>query len=154
MTWDAGAASADLSLITDAQILSALAYWRGKAGERPMPDRRDIDPIEIPGLLPFLVLWDVLPGGGYRCRLAGTRICEIHEKELTGMTTAELHGAANAAIEAEYDWVVRTRRPHYVERTMFWRHKPYKHYRRILLPLSNGMEDVAILMNVASYVTT
>lgn len=143
--------SAELAKCTDAQILRAVAYWRRKAGARPMPDRRDIDPAEIPDLLPFIVLWDVLPGGGYRCRLAGTRICEIHGRELTGMTTAELHGAANAAIEAEYDWTVRTRRPHYVERTMFWQHKPYTRYRRVLLPLSHGGDTVAILLNVASY---
>lgn len=145
--------SAQLAATTDAQIRRAVAYWQRKAAGRPMPDRRDIDPVEIPDLLPYIVLWDVLPGGGYRCRLAGTRICELHGREMRGMTTAELHGAANPGIEREYDWTARTRQPHYIERTMFWQEKSYRRYRRVLLPFTDGGEGVAIIMNVASYDT-
>lgn len=146
-------ASAQLAAATDARIRRAVAYWQRKAAGRAIPDRRDMDPVEFPDLLPYIVLWDVLPGGGYRCRLAGTRICELHGREMRGMTTAELHGAANASIEREYDWTVRTRLPHFVERTMFWQEKSYRRYRRVLLPFSDGSEDVAIIMNVASYDT-
>lgn len=67
-------------------------------------------------------------------------------------TTAELHRPANAAIEPECDRAVRTRQPHYGERTMYWQHKFYTRYRRILLPLTSGGAAVAILMNVAGYV--
>ena len=38
----------------------ALQYWLEKKGDRPMPGRRDLDPIEMPGLLPHVILLDVL----------------------------------------------------------------------------------------------
>jgi hypothetical protein len=50
--------------ISDSRLLRAHSYWREKSAGRPFPDRRDIDPVEIPDLLPFIVLWDVLPEGG------------------------------------------------------------------------------------------
>ena len=38
------------------------AYLNSRRGERPMPARADIDVVEIPTLLPFVFLVDVLDG--------------------------------------------------------------------------------------------
>jgi hypothetical protein len=60
-------------------------YWRGRAGSRAMPLRRDIDPIAIPHLLPGLSLLDAEEGlERLRYRLAGTRVREIFGVEMTG----------------------------------------------------------------------
>jgi hypothetical protein len=52
----------------------ALAYWEGKLSGRPMPTRRDFDPVfEIPHLLPWIMLVDVLREPlDFRYRLIGT----------------------------------------------------------------------------------
>ena len=124
--------------ISDPVLRELYEYWRAKTAGRRMPDRGDIEPAEIAPLLPHLLIWEVLETGGYRCRLAGTKIVEVHRREITGLTTVELHGAAGAHIEAEYDLVVREAAPHYVERSMVWYHQDYRHYKRLLLPLTKG----------------
>lgn len=141
----------DLSAITDRRLVRALEYWRAKANGRVMPDRVDLNPAEVPDLLPWIVLWDVTPDG-YRIRLAGTAICEAHGREIKGSDFEALHGNGAATIKPEYDFVVRARAPHYAERTMWWNHRSYRAYRRVLLPYTNGGSDCAIIMNVASYV--
>jgi len=143
----------DPTVIDDQVIAAAYHYWRTRAGERRMPDRVDLDPLSMPRqILPHILLWDVLgPGRGYRCRLAGEAISAAHGRSVKGMTTAELHGPTNESIEREYDLVVRTCEPHYVRRSMFWFHRDYRYYRRLLLPLSNGGADCRLLLSIATY---
>ena len=43
------------------RLRQAFAYWRGKLAGRAMPARRDIDPVDVPTLLPYVMLVDVLP---------------------------------------------------------------------------------------------
>jgi hypothetical protein len=119
------------------------------AGRR-VRDRSDIDPAEIPKLLPHLLIWQVLAAGGYRCRLAGTEIVALR-REIAGLTTAELHGVAGAHIEAEYDDLAGEGRPHYVERSMFWYQRDYRDHKRLLLPLSNGGERCERIVASATY---
>jgi hypothetical protein len=65
-------------------------YWRSCAQKRPIPSRYDIDPIDIPHLLPGLSLLDT--GNDLtqlRYRLAGTRVREIYGTEITGRAVFE-----------------------------------------------------------------
>jgi hypothetical protein len=62
-------------------------YWRACAQGKRIPSRYDIDPVDIPQLLPGLSLLDA--GGELellRYRLAGTRVREIYGTEITGRT--------------------------------------------------------------------
>src|ERR1044072_3402441 len=72
-----GVPSSDTQL-ADAYLRRALAYWQRKCGERHMPRRADIDPIEIPELLPFIRLVDVVAPGQYRYRVVGTEVEQMH----------------------------------------------------------------------------
>lgn len=66
-------------------------YWIGCAGTRPMPARPDINPAQIPRLLPFISLIDVDPAlEKSRVRLAGTRLRDVYDREITGLCIAEL----------------------------------------------------------------
>ena len=140
----------DRSKIKSERILRALAYWEAKKGKRRVPDRADFDPVDIPDIMPHVVMWDVLPQG-YRCRLAGTKMVEIHGREMTGIEMSDFHGIYNATIQREYDGVVETGIPHYVERSLFWMDRDYRNYVRILLPLTNGDSAVKIILNVAHF---
>jgi hypothetical protein len=60
-------------------------YWRSCAGAKPVASRYDIDPVDIPRLLPGLSLIDAGEDLDIlRYRLAGTRVREIYGTEITG----------------------------------------------------------------------
>ena len=59
-------------------VQEALAYWESKRSGRRMPARRDFDPVfEVPRLLPWIVLVDVLHEPlDFRFRLIGSGIVD------------------------------------------------------------------------------
>ena len=66
-------------------------YWLSRAGGKALPARADINPAHIPRLLPFISLIDVhekLPES--RVRLAGTRLRDVYDCEITGLCLDEL----------------------------------------------------------------
>ena len=69
----------------DARLHTVLAYWSDKRGARPMPSRRDIDPLELgPAILPHLMLVDVETGPRFRYRLFGTAVSQTFGMDATG----------------------------------------------------------------------
>jgi hypothetical protein len=57
-------------------------YWTDRSRNRPMPERKDISPADIPRLLPWISLIDVEKSPRrYRVRLAGTRLREVYDRE-------------------------------------------------------------------------
>lgn len=92
------------AVITDARLLAGYEYWRGKAADRAMPRRTDIDPTEIPKLLPHVRLVDVVGPGRYRYRLVGTAAQALHGSNPTGRLVHEvLSGPIGKRIVAVYD---------------------------------------------------
>jgi hypothetical protein len=94
-------------------IGEALAYWRQLRGGRPMPRRADIDPVDIPKLLPFVMLVDVLEQPlDFRFRLIGTEIAYILSRNLHNTRfSANPDLAAGNGVWAEYVAVVETHVP-------------------------------------------
>ena len=76
----------------DRLLSSALSYWSAKRGNRLMPARSDIDPVEISSkILPNLQLIDVIDGGArFRYRLIGTATVEAYGEDFTGRYTDEM----------------------------------------------------------------
>lgn len=52
------------------------AYWRSKHRGGLLPARRDLNPVEIPKLLPHLQLVDRTEDGEFRYRLTGTAVVD------------------------------------------------------------------------------
>jgi hypothetical protein len=66
-------------------------YWRELAGSNPVPDRKNFSPIKLPRLLPGISLIDVAERiEDSRVRLAGTKLREIYDREITGLTVTEI----------------------------------------------------------------
>jgi hypothetical protein len=63
--------------------LDLYRYWVSKCGSRRMPARIDINPAEIPALLPYLSIVDRIDGQ-FRYRLVGTAVAEQFGRDLTG----------------------------------------------------------------------
>jgi hypothetical protein len=60
-------------------------YWLDRARGRTMPDRADISPTHFPRLLPFISLIEVdTAANRYKVRLAGTRLRDFYDQEITG----------------------------------------------------------------------
>ena len=69
-------------------------YWLSLASGRVMPSRDDLDPVDIPRLLPNLMLVDVFRDPQrFRFRLIGTRLTELARRDSTGRwLDASLYG--------------------------------------------------------------
>jgi hypothetical protein len=66
-------------------------YWISCAGTKALPDRSDINPADIPRLLPYLSLIDVDGAIDHsRIRLAGTRLRDVYDREITGLRLCDL----------------------------------------------------------------
>jgi hypothetical protein len=83
-------------------------YWDGRREGRPAPDRSDIEPSDIRTILPDAFILEVDANHGYSWRLAGTRVCALHCRELKGRDfLADWHGEERATLTALLDAVVR-----------------------------------------------
>jgi len=67
-------------------------YWSAKRGERKMPSRADIDPLDMTFIIGNVILVDVIAGTplGFRIRLHGTNLVERVHYELTGKMLDDL----------------------------------------------------------------
>lgn len=89
--------------IADDPILSSLwRYWDAKRGRRRMPLRNEIDPSEIPRLLPYLQLVEHVEGKGFRYRLTGTAIAQGYGFDATGKFTHEILSPARHAVASRH----------------------------------------------------
>jgi hypothetical protein len=72
-------------------------YWLERAAGAPMPARSDIRPGDIPHLLPFISLIEIHRSSWrFRFRLAGTRIRDIYDREVTGLYLDEIDWGGRA----------------------------------------------------------
>jgi hypothetical protein len=135
------------------RLRDAYSYWRGKRGGRLMPCRSDMDPIEIPRLLPYVMLIDVLAGPlDFRYRLIGTAVRSISRRDYTGLLFSELPGKGkDSALWQGCEAVVHSKRPHshslpYVGGDVFVRN-----CENVLLPLSDDRVNVTMILKVISF---
>jgi len=67
---------------TTSQVL--YAYWNELRAGRLAPQRLEIEPARIAGILSETFMLERAEGGAYTFRLAGTRLCELFGSELRG----------------------------------------------------------------------
>lgn len=119
-------------------IEQALAYWQRIRAGREMPARADLNPGDIPKLLPFMILIDVLHDPlDFRYRLIGTEIDRIVVRNYKGVKFSELPDKkAPNPIWQHHQEAVETRAP--VRKELSY-HGPDGDVRRIehcLMPFS------------------
>lgn len=74
----------------DERLRGLYRYWRLVRGRRFAPGRTDIDPRDIPSLLPVLALIDVVTGNRFRFRLAGDDVTAQFGRGLIGKRVEEV----------------------------------------------------------------
>jgi hypothetical protein len=92
------------------RILWALDYWQGKRANGSLPLRSQIDPIEMPRLLPYLMLIEVI-AGRLRYRLVGTQVAAGAGYDFTGRHLDELQFANRDFYLGCYGAMLRTHTP-------------------------------------------
>lgn len=66
-------------------------YWLSRWKDGDLPARADISPAHIPRLLPYISLIDVADTLEHsRVRLAGTRLRDVYDREITGLRIEDL----------------------------------------------------------------
>lgn len=71
-------------------LVALYAYWDAKRGNRRMPSRADIDPVDLKRFLRLLCLIDVVPDERqYVYRVVGTRDVEMRGYDPTGKSVKE-----------------------------------------------------------------
>lgn len=90
-------------------------YWCAKAGpDGAVPRRRDIDPTELPGLLPNLMLLDVERNPlRFRYRLVGTRVVDFSYHDFTGTYLDEAGWVEEKGFTRAYTDAVTEGKPAY-----------------------------------------
>ena len=123
-------------------------YWLTRRGSRRMPARADINPADIPSLLPYLLLADVdACRQAVRIRLAGTGVVDRFGTELTGHDLSEVdHGEENEAVATTYMEVARLGEPQYKVSDFWTKDRRHFHMEMILLPLSEDGESVNMIL--------
>jgi hypothetical protein len=127
-------------------------YWRSRApAEGGLPGRQHIDPVEIPHLLPGIVLFDVVHDGTrlrFRWRLIGTAVVDAVGTDYTGRFIDEVIITAGSyeVLHDVLSGIVRTKQPH------FWRThirasvRNFRWLQRLALPLARDGEIVDMLI--------
>ncbi len=80
----------DVAKSKSERVLALDTWWREKAGGRIVPDRADLDPAEIPHLLPYLLISEIVHPFRIRYRLLGTEVVQITGMDFTGSYLDEL----------------------------------------------------------------
>jgi hypothetical protein len=136
--------------LSDPGLVCFYDYWVSLCGNRLMPSRRDIDPVQVPrGFLPNVMLIDILHDQRrYRYRLIGSNIVIATGENRTGRFFDEVRFFRDhPCVIPQYETVVKTRRPLYSLEpfTNFISETAYK-VDCLILPLSDDGQRVDTLL--------
>jgi hypothetical protein len=144
----------DFKLLTDPALLDSKlrelwVYWLSRRPENSLPGRRDIDPLDIPRLMPYVALVDILRDPlDYRYRLTGTKFVEMIGHDRTGMRAREIFtGPLLETTVALIGRLIESGAPLAFEGRLFWIDKAYYRFQTLILPLAadGKMVDMAVM---------
>jgi hypothetical protein len=129
-------------------LRSLYEYWDGVRGGRRMPARADIDPVEIPKVLPYIIMYNVAPGGGFTIRLVGEEVQQFVGRNTTGQPAGACMAPPAAALMIEILAAVATERaPKFRAGKAHWhKAKSYRDFEACFLPLSSDGETVDVIL--------
>lgn len=145
---DSGTEARFIDAPHDPLLRSLYDYWNKVRGTRKMPTRADIDPVEIPKLLPYILMYNATPGGGYTIRLVGEEVQRFVGRNATGESAGAVMNTRSAElIVSILDAVATERVPKFRAGKAHWlQDKAYREYEACFLPLSADGETVDIIL--------
>jgi hypothetical protein len=134
----------------DPDLVRFYDFWLGLRGDRPMPSRKDFDPLQVGSeFLPNLMLIDVLrEPRRYRYRLVGTHVVAASGEDRTGRMFENVgFFKVHPSVLEQYNRVVDTGQPlHSFEPFTNFKSGSSYEVDRLLLPMSGDGTAVDMLM--------
>lgn len=137
-------------------VAEGCAYWRSKIFDGRLPARSDIDPAEIPRLLPSVVLLDVVREDtlDMRYRLIGTRVAEHCFSDYTGLRFSEIeHQRAPSKLLDSCRLVAETGRPLLANSDYVGPHQGFRRVHDAILPLAEDGRSVDTLLAFVDFLS-
>ena len=145
----------DADQIENAAIRQLYNYWRSKRRGDAIPRRADIDPIEMPNLMPNLLIADIeYDPFRVKYRLVGTRVVQMTGYEFTGKYLDEIALPDDEGLFLEcYQVACESKMP--VTDRIKWHLAPdtTEEYDICILPLSDDGISVNIALAIECYDT-
>lgn len=134
-----------------ANIRQLYFYWRAKCRGACPPCRADIDPTEIPKLLPYLTIVEVVPDERrFVYRLVGTQEVEIRGQDPTGKSVAEaFYGPSLEEALFFYNKVAESAQPVYDDSPFVGPDGRYNDEEMLFLPLSEDGAKVSRILVIS-----
>jgi len=139
-----------IKLITAAELNSAIVraavdYWRDRRRDGNLPHRDLLDPVEMPRLLPHIMLKEVRRDPwDFRYRVVGTTVREHSRQNWTGKWMSEVDGQGEGStVFRVMRWVSEGRRPAIFRPPYVGPHKEFKYCEAAVMPWCNrdGLVD-------------
>ena len=142
--------------LNSAAVRAAFEYWQGKCLAGAPPPSVTLDPLDVPRLLPHLILKDVRRDPwDFRYRVVGTLVREHSRRDWTGKWMTELDGQGPESILFRVTrWVAEESRPAIYRPPYVGPHKEYKHCEAALMPWVDGDGQVDRVLVAADFLTT
>ncbi|WP_374384088.1 PAS domain-containing protein [Dongia sp.] len=143
----------DIDKTSSERVRALDAWWREKAADRRLPDRTDLDPTEIPQLLPYILLSEVVPPFRVRYRLLGTEVVAVTGMDFTGCYLDELipPGDDEEAWMENYHLCAESMRPVYGLSTVRTLNGGTFSYEFGIWPLTKGTNAVSQFIGIEDY---
>ena len=132
-------------------VREAYRYWASKQRAGLLPARADIDPIDIPRVLPHISLVERETGTGrFRCRLCGSSLVDILGRDPTGKYLDEVYPDFESSESRRYrDQVFEMGKPsHRIGRPTLRFPRDFVSVERLYLPLAEVGHRVSMVMGV------
>lgn len=129
-------------------LVELYRYWVERCAGRRAPARSDIDPVDIPHLLPHVVLTEVIDAGArFRIRLAGTKVEERYGCIVTNRIIDEfIHGPYLDYLQGLYRKLLESFAPLYSESVFEPEKAQTLRAKRLMLPLSHDQQSVDMVL--------
>ncbi len=147
-------ASEDLSRLERQNLRRLLAYWNDKRGNRAMPGRADIDPLDFLYILGNSSLIEVHRGGDglrYRFRLIGTNVASRLGYDVTGRWLDDVpEPGYRAHLQRAFDRLVASAAPQFERPDMLIDNRVHC-YEVLRLPLGADGRTVDMLLTAVDF---
>jgi hypothetical protein len=135
-------------------IATLETHWIDLRGDRPMPRRDEIDPLNFVSLLSYISIVELhYDPFRVRYRLVGTEVARIVGENFSNRWLDDT-GWGDAAIALNrllYQRVAQTKIPQFGLSTCEWQGKPDHVFEWALFPLSSGGEVVTHVLSIDDY---
>ena len=135
-------------------IQDGFAYWQSKGWPDRLPRREDLDPFDVPALMPQIILLDVQrePRDFYY-RVIGTGVTEHLSKDWTGTWMSEIeHQRPPSRIWENCEKVVTSKAPALSTVPYVGPHADFLYGEDVILPLGDDEGNVAKLLVFVAYI--